>query len=116
MEDPKVIPQEMRLAMTHISTKKYWIGTGNDFTKCENCGGWGFLSLTVGISGPFNSPSGKGSTTSDKMNGHIVWFESVTGTYVCPVCEGGRKVREQPGVYDIGNVALKVGWGSMQGS
>lgn len=91
----KHFPPMMSLVMREAeqNNKKTWPGWGADYNKCPNCGGWGFFSLTVAQSGPFNTPTvGKDSTMSDKLNGRTVWYSVKTFTFQCPDCKGGTKV------------------------
>ena len=88
---------EMKEIIQNLAGLKYWIGLGNNFDACPNCGGWGFLSLTIASAGPYSTPTAHGSSvTSEIVGTNIVWYDTRTTAYVCPICKGQRKPDRAP--------------------
>jgi hypothetical protein len=88
-------PREFAEAWKQPNVKAAWFSETKPLraTDCENCGGSGFMSTFVGLSGPFdNVPVGKG-VVAHFANGK--WWGGSHFTAACPVCNGSGKAPDR---------------------
>jgi hypothetical protein len=82
---------EMRSALRNPCVKMAWVNEPDtrDKTKCQNCGGEGYLFLFLATEGPFDNKPQKVSKWYEGK-----WWVGETLSFFCPVCA----------VYDTGGM------------
>jgi hypothetical protein len=100
---------EMISAIRRPTTRQAFVSEPDirDKTKCQNCGGEGYLYLFIATDGPFdNRPQAVAHWDNGK------WWIGETWTFTCPVCvvyDSGGQYKLAPDKKMYGQLELEEG-------